>query len=313
MQLSQHIKDLLYRYECVIIPGFGAFLTQYQSARIDTNTHTFYPPSKTLSFNRQLQTNDGILANYIAVIENSSYETSLQQLRKFTSDLSMKLINGETIVLKNIGELYLNEEQSVQFDPSENINYNTHSFGLAQFVSPIINREVQKEIVETKADKVPIYIGSEKRFVPKYFKYAATAIIAVSIAGLGSMKLYENSVQNYNYVEKQRADSLIENQIQEATFVIDNPLPTINLTVKRTTGNYHVIAGAFRIKTNADKKINQLREKGFDAKMIGINKYGLHQVAYSSFEDRIEATRSLRQIKRTDNSDAWLLVQQIDD
>ena len=31
MQLATYISDLLYRYECVIIPGFGAFLTQYQS------------------------------------------------------------------------------------------------------------------------------------------------------------------------------------------------------------------------------------------------------------------------------------------
>ena len=35
MQITTYINDLLYRYECVIIPGFGALLTQYQSAKID--------------------------------------------------------------------------------------------------------------------------------------------------------------------------------------------------------------------------------------------------------------------------------------
>ena len=127
------------------------------------------------------------------------------------------------------------------------------------------------------------------------------------------MKLYENSVHNHNYVEKQRADSLIENQIQEATFIIDNPLPTINLTVKKSVGKYHVIAGAFRIESNAYKKISQLKEKGYEAMMIGVNKYGLHQVAYSSFEDRNEAGRALKQIQKVDNADAWLLVQKIEE
>jgi len=62
MQLATYIKDLLYRYECVIIPGFGAFLTQYQSATINSANNSIFPPGKQVSFNRQLQTNDGLLA-----------------------------------------------------------------------------------------------------------------------------------------------------------------------------------------------------------------------------------------------------------
>jgi nucleoid DNA-binding protein len=313
MQLSRYIKDLLYRYECVIVPGFGAFLTQYQSARIDEETQTFYPPGKTLSFNRQLQTNDGILANYLASNENCSYETALQKIRKITTTLSFKLMKGETILLNQIGEIHLNDEQSVQFIPSETINFNTNSFGLAPFVSPIIVRESKEVKVVGLKERSTIAAETEKGRTYKYFKYAAIAVIAVSLSGLGGMKIYENSVQNHNYVEKQRANSLIENQIQEATFFVDNPLPTINLTVKKSVGKYHVIAGAFRIESNAHKKISQLSEKGYDAKMIGINKYGLHQVAYSSFEDRNEANKALRRIKRMDNADAWLLVQQIEE
>ena len=86
MQLSPYIKDLLYRYECVIIPGFGAFLANYTSATIDADSSTFYPPGKTISFNRQLQTNDGLLANYVASVEGTSYELALQKIRNFTDD-----------------------------------------------------------------------------------------------------------------------------------------------------------------------------------------------------------------------------------
>ena len=66
MQLETYISDLLYRYECVVIPDFGAFLTQPVSARIDESNFTFYPPKKELSFNEQLKNNDGLLAKYIA-------------------------------------------------------------------------------------------------------------------------------------------------------------------------------------------------------------------------------------------------------
>ncbi|MEC8884654.1 MAG: SPOR domain-containing protein, partial [Bacteroidota bacterium] len=35
MHFSNYISDLLYRYECVIVPGFGAFLAHRVSAYHD--------------------------------------------------------------------------------------------------------------------------------------------------------------------------------------------------------------------------------------------------------------------------------------
>ena len=81
--------------------------------------------------------------------------------------------------------------------------------------------------------------------------------------------------------------------------------------LKKNTGKYHIIAGAFRIQENAEKKVEQLISEGYSARQIGQNKYGLHQVVYASYEDRLEALRSLRDIKRSQNKDAWLLVQEL--
>lgn len=311
MQLTTYIKDLLYRYECVIIPGFGAFLTQYQSARIENSTHTFYPPGKTISFNRQLQTNDGILANYVASVENCGYEVALQKIRSFTATLSLKLSEKQVVTLNNIGDFFLNEENSVQFTPSDVENFSTAAFGLNSFISPQINREVYKETAEAIEEKVPLLFTPEKRETRPYLKYAAIGLIAVAISGFGAMKLYEGQVQKHNFAEKQKANTLLENQIQEATFIIENPLQPLSLTLPKETGKYHIVAGAFRVKENADRKLQQLLDNGFSAKLIGPNKYGLHMIVYASHEDRLEARKNLRIIKRTENKDAWLLVQDL--
>jgi nucleoid DNA-binding protein len=311
MQLSTYITDLLYRYECVIIPGFGAFLTQYQSARIDNTTHSFYPPGKTVSFNRQLQTNDGLLANYVASVENCTYEIALQKIRNFTGKLSLRLSEGEIVSLDRIGEFYLNTENSVQFVPSEKENFSTASFGLSTFVSPQINREVYKEDIEKLEEKAPILFTPEKRKSTPYIKYAAIGLIAISLGGLGGLKLYEGKVQEHNYAEKQKANTLVENQIQEATFIIENPLPALNLTLPKQSGKYHIIAGAYRVEENAENKVEQLHEKGYSARKIGVNKYGLHQVVYSSHKERLEALKTLYRIQQNENKDAWLLVQEL--
>ena len=202
----------------------------------------------------------------------------------------------------------MNKEHTIQFTPSEVQNFYTASFGLTSFVSTSISREIHQKTVAALEEKAPLYISPEKRVARPYLKHAAIALIAVSAIGFGGLKLYEGSVQKHNFAEKQKANSLIENQIQEATFFIDNPLPSLNLTFTKKTGNYHIIAGAFRVKENAEKKISQLSLKGFEAAMIGVNKYGLHQVAYSSHENRLEALQTLRKIKTTNNKDAWLLV-----
>ena len=312
MQITTYINDLLYRYECVIIPGFGALLTQYQSAKIDSENKTFYPPSKTLSFNRQLQTNDGLLANYIASVEKCTYETSLQKLRNYTGKLSLQLSEGELVSLSNIGDFHLNEENSVQFIPSSKQNFSAASFGLTSIVTSKVTREVDKETVEALEEKVPVYLIPERHAKKSYLKYAAIVLVAISVAGFSGMKLYEGEVQKYNFAEKQKANSIVENQIQEATFSFENPLPILNITFKKQTGKYHIIAGAFRVESNADKKIQQLREKGFTPSLIGVNKYGLHQVAYESFQERLDALKNLRKIKNTQNPDAWLLVKEIE-
>ncbi len=311
MQLTTYIADLLYRYECVIIPGFGAFLTRYKSAHIDDSTNNFNPPSKIVSFNKQLQANDGLFANYVASVEKCSYETALQKVRNFTAEISKELSEGKTIVFKNIGEFSLNNEKSIQFEPLHQQNYSTSSFGLSSFVSPKINREVYKETVEALEEKAPIIFTPKRREAKPYLKYAAIAVIALSAIGFGSLKFYESQVQQFNIAERQKANSLVENQIQEATFVIENPLPVLSLQLPKHTGMYHIVAGAYRMEENADKKVEQLRTKGFSPLKMEPTQYGLHQVLYASFEDRMEALKKLREIQKTENADAWLLVQDI--
>lgn len=311
VQLATYINDLLYRYECVIIPGFGAFLTHYKSAAVDDKNNTFYPPSKVVSFNKQLQTNDGLLANHVSSSEQCSYEVALQRIRNFAGSLSLKLYNGEKVVLDKIGTFSLNEEKNIQFQPLEFQNYNTSSFGLSNFVSTPIHREAYKETSEKLEEKTPLLFTPERRSSSPYLKYAAIGLIAIAVSGLAGFSIYKKGVENHNFAEKQKANTLLENEIQEATFVIENPLPALTVAIPKPTGKYHIIAGAFRFEENASKKIEQLNQNGFNARSIGKNKYGLHQVVYKSFENRLEAIKSLQQIKSTINKDAWLLVQEL--
>lgn len=312
MQLEPYISDLLYRYECVTIPEFGSFLTRRVSATIHESTHAFYPPKKVLSFNEQIQKNDGLLAHYIADVEKIPYEEASKRIEKRVKYLKSYLIEGETIDFHNIGSLSLNVEGNILFEPSYHLNYLTDAFGLSQFVSNEVIRETYKQEIEEIEKVIPIAVTPGRRKSRPYLKYAAVALIALTLGGFGASNYYVNQIKTHNQLAQQEANTQLESKIQEATFVIENPLPAVTLTVKKQIGNYHIIAGAFRVEENSDKKVEQLKALGYDARKIGVNKYGLHEVVYASYEDRLEALQALRTVKQVHNSDAWLLVKELD-
>jgi len=312
MQLETYISDLLYRYDCVIVPQFGAFLAQRVSAQVHETTHAFYPPKKKVSFNEQLQQNDGLLANYICEVEKIPYQVAVEKIAKKVKSIKSYLMQGETIALHHIGDLVLNTEGHINFEPTQQVNYLADAFGLAQFTSTDVTRTAHKETVAAIEKSIPLTITPEKRHARPYLKYAAIALIALTVAGFAGSKWYLNTIDQQNQLAQEQANDQLDARVQEATFVIESPLPAATLQVEKPSGNYHIVAGAFRVEANSDKKVKQLRAKGFKARTIGMNRYGLHEVVYASYADRIEALNALRAIKRDQNRDAWLLVKTID-
>lgn len=304
MAIATYINDLLYRYDCVILPGFGAFITQHQSAQILTDRNEFHPPKKTVSFNRQLIKNDGLLANHLAGVENVSYKEAIEKIALYVDDLQSVLQENRNIELSKIGSFTLTEEEKLQFEPLAQKNYLKESFGLSSCTSARIARENPPE------NKPTVNLTPERNSRP-YLRYAAIGIIALGLSGYTGINIYSSQINDHNLSEQQKAASELDNQIQQATFIIDNPLPSITLNVSRQSGKYHIVAGAFRMEENAEKRVKELHQKGFKARQIGANKYGLHQVVYSSYENRLEALKALREVKRTSNPGAWLLVQEL--
>ena len=303
MILATYINDLLYRYDCVIVPDFGGFVTNRIGSKMDKNTHTFYPPTKQITFNSHLKHNDGLLANYIASAENISFEKAATAISLSVIKWQNKL-QSDSVEINNLGVLSLNEEKQIVFEPNTTVNYLTESFGLATFESSAVARYKQQV-----KPLVPVFEKEEKKGVPAFIKYAATAAILLTLSFAG-YNGYHNNKQKEVLANQEKA---LEKKIQSATFVISNPLPTISLNVaKETSKPFHIVAGAFQFVENAEKKVKQLKAKGFDARIIGVNKWGLTQVTFNSYSDRNEATNQLYKIQDTISEDAWLLIKKVD-
>jgi len=319
MTLESYIKDLLYRYDCVIVPNFGAFIANTKSATVGGKN--FKPPYKQITFNALIQSNDGLLANHIAQNEKMPYETAMNFIHFEVEAWVNKLLDND-LELEGVGNFYIVADK-INFESNTKVNYLTTSFGLSSFISDEITRQTENKPLEIVADRItynkqvetleakaPIYIHEEKRKKASYFlKYAAIFMVGASIVGLLGKKAYDNKLEKEYNIALQQQQKVRENEIQTATFVIPSSLPTITIKTVEPAKKYHIIAGAFRKKQNANKKVSQLTKKGFSASIVGQNKWHLTQVAFQSFSSLEEANNALVNIKSNIAKDAWLLVR----
>jgi cell division septation protein DedD len=153
MKIAKYIGDLLYDYECVVIPGLGGFLTNEKPASIHPVTHHFRPPYKQVMFNSFLKTNDGLLLNYIAREEGVSYKEAKEQLDHFVLQCHEALKNGKRINFHRVGYLYLNKQEQISFEQDSSVNYDAEAFGLGAFVSPVVRRPKTEERIREMVGK----------------------------------------------------------------------------------------------------------------------------------------------------------------
>ena len=317
MKIEKYISGLLYRYQCVSIPGFGAFLSEWQSAQIAEGHNTFVPPRKVISFNSNIKTNDGLLANHIALQEKISYETALAKIQTQVVFWLEKLQNKEVLTLENIGEVFSNSENNLVFKPNTSVNYLMDSFGLSGFNSPEIIRENQTQNgTETISISQPI-AENETPVIPlvqtkpntNWLKYAAAIAVFSTVGTYGYKMYYDYTIDQKTILVEKSVQEKINQKLQEATFVLPNPMAAVDLTLEeKPNAKYHVVAGAYRSEQNANKAMKQLVSQGFDAHLLTKNKYGLIPVAFGSYSNLKEAQNLKLQIKAKDSIDAWLLI-----
>ena len=299
MSISKHINELLYNHNCVIVPGFGAFLTKNIAA--SRNNDVFSPPKKTIAFNGMLKENDGLLANKISATDGISYKAALKKIKKDIKTLASSLNVGE-VEIDNIGILRLNDEKKIQFQPNQNVNFDSRSYGLESFTRPPRKTSSPEEKVK-------------KLSIPDYaVRYAAIIILLIGISSISY-----NSFDEFRY--EQKAESLANAQkkilenVQAATFdlgeyaKISIPIKQNIIPVKSSSIYYSVIAGSFRSIENANKKLKSLINLGYQASFTSVNPKGLHRVAYARLENRNEAVNLIARIKKEKGNDAWLLIE----
>jgi cell division septation protein DedD len=296
VDVTAFIRELLFGHDCVIVPGFGGFIGNYTPARIDKTSGTFYPPVKLISFNRNLNHNDGLLVGRISVSTQMNYGDARSAAEEFVAGIRKRLEKGEKVVFDNIGSFVNNHEGNIQFEPDRNVNYHLDSYGLEPFQClPLEGYDLRKRIIRN-TDKDPVRQASIRKILWR----AAVIIPLLSLLVVIPLKTdlfkakveattmnplvtaeFENNkkaVDEGNIAEPPKKEEAV-NTIPDKPVVTEVVVPAAP-----EPNTYVVITGSFKSKENADSQANMLKEEGFSPEIVTAEN-GFYRVCAMSSND----------------------------
>jgi len=161
------LAELMQERECVIVPEFGAFISNECPARLDYLAHRLTPPSKEFAFNAKLISDDGVFVSYLSEKQYVTTDDAIEELHDFAMQCLAVLEVEKELCLEGVGNLYYLNNKTITFVADANVNFSGDSFGLAAFtVQPIYRTDTYHEVKavieeEQKAKNTPMTVIEE--------------------------------------------------------------------------------------------------------------------------------------------------------
>lgn len=266
--LSQHIEFLLTRHDCVILPGFGAFIAETRCAEFDAEKRAFLPPRRNVSFNSAVISDDGLIAHSVARKERITFEEG----RKIVEQRIMLLreqLDRETVTIGKVGTLSKKADGRIIFEAFAS-SIREERRGLVSFSLPSpagqrsdnsrSNSNLEKE------NEAALPHRSNKYYtlrVPKTFVRVAASIAIVFCTVLSLIVPASNTERNAYKASMVEVESLFRKETKSTPKIVADQKPAEeNVSDKQESDRFYLIVGTFPTEAQAKRFIasNQSQE-----------------------------------------------------
>jgi cell division septation protein DedD len=320
--VQQHIYQLLLDNDCVVVPGLGGFICQYHPATVDLQRGLMRPPGRSIAFNKALQQNDGLLIQHISVTETLKFKEAEEKVRAYVAVCNQRLHQHGSILMPNIGRLYMDELKHIQFAPSADLLPLEDAFGFTSVsVQPITRLKDAVTAGEKVEAKVVGLQSTSERITQKSWPYwVAASVAAVFLSATLWINGTQPGISEYvmagfspvaavveqeQSLPKAQVEKPVETYVaqpaevpstdavssdnQTATPVIETVAPTGDLQ------SFTIVVGAYKGPLTAGRYAEELKTKGYNAEVIDPgNNLWLKVVIHVQAVDDVSALRSIR-------------------
>lgn len=136
ISLEQHIEYLMARHDCVVVPGWGALIANYQPASVREGV--ILPPSRYIAFNSDVSHNDGLIVTSLMRRHNMGYNQACDFVSSTIASYKQHIATGAELAFGHLGFFKLGEGRKLEFAPLANAEVCDENFGLSDVrISPL--------------------------------------------------------------------------------------------------------------------------------------------------------------------------------
>lgn len=318
MNIEESVQELLLTHNCVIIPQFGAFVSDYQTATIThTNISRFAPPSKKLIFNNKLTYNDGLLLNYLANAFSLTFADASAHVQKFVWSIELCLKQSKTFQFGNLGSFTSPATGVIAFDPQTHDFLLTDSFGLDTFEFRILN-DIPVARAKRSFNLHDLARRAANSKIVKPVLYTLPLVIAAGIVQpfvmediqSSSLDVLSPTVKTAKRVEAKPVESVAEPvTVAQTETLIDQHLAEINnqrSELAYTEPEYIIVVGSFKDEANAMQYMNKPIFNVVPAQLVFAD--SMYRIIVGKFTDRHAARVKLAELRTRNRElkDAWV-------
>ncbi|MGF7137949.1 HU domain-containing protein [Roseimarinus sediminis] len=280
MDITKHIAYLMQFHECVVVPDFGAFISNYQPAQYNREEHSFTPPGKAVIFNSKISRNDGLLVSYMVEKEQISYAQAQSAVMNFVDQLSLRLNNGEKVELGSLGSMVFDRSGAIIYQSVNQIDL-AAAYGLQPFSYEALK---PKHEIRPYQPRPAVRVVHRKRDLIK---------VAASIALVLSLSLFP--LKNDLILQSSNLNPIqLLNSFQPKAGEVDETgqLAQTAPGQLEKIAPYILVGGSFQHLDNAKQLQGTLLNNGHQAEIIKMeNSY--YRVIIDSFFEKNEAIKAM--------------------
>jgi len=326
MNIDSAINKLLFDHDCVIVPGLGGFVASPRASMHNKIHHKFIPPARVIAFNVFLKQNDGLLANHISSVEKIPFSEALGFLEKYVERCFLEMAAGRRFTIAEVGQLYYDAEKNIQFEPDDSTLHSFDSFGLTPIRAIPVNNNEREENVLLSPLRQSVSPKEKRKTQRKISgRKMMNAMLIAGITLWASFNLYIISPKQFNlgnlnpfersspraYSPRSAVTLTPENMsppvstIQPYKNEIFNPAAAPEENSVEASGNYFVVAGVFKIPSNAEKFLAKLKADGYE-NSGAIERENKPAMIFVSRHRQKEDALQSRQTLKEKGIDAWV-------
>lgn len=177
--IISHIEYLIARHDCVVMPGWGAFVAHYEPAFYDDATAIFSAPRRLITFNPQISHADGMVAASVSRKQQITFEQASRIVNADIEAMRSQLSRDGEVSLGLLGSFVAQPEGSPLFVASNRLSAIESALFPSLHIDTLATRIKAREIAE--AEEAIAEMPRLRRFGLKAIKAAAAVVLTIGI------------------------------------------------------------------------------------------------------------------------------------